>query len=669
MRAPGPARPRVHGVRYPGGRAGRAGRGRHRLPRLAAELPGAARPSPATGSRSTCRAGPTSRRCPASRPSASSRRWPAASRWSRRPGTTPRACSRRASISSCARDGEEMAAAARAPCWPTPTCAASLAATGRADDPGPPHLRPPGRRAARDRRRDPRTRPRGATRDAHRLLRLEPGLRYWNGAATYYRGLIRALAARGHRITFYEPDAYDRQQHRDIPDPDWARVVVYPADRGRRWPARSRQAAAADLVVKASGVGVFDALLEAAVPGAAPAGQPGRVLGRRRARRRSTASRATRPTRSAPLCPATTSSSPTAAATRWSRAYAALGRAPLRPDLQRARPRRRTTRCRPTRASRPTSASSATGCPTARRGSRSSSSRAARAPAAARASCSAAAAGTTSRCRPTSATSATSTRATTTPSTARRARCSTSTATAWPRYGFSPADPRLRGGRRRRLPHHRRLGGDRAVPRARPRDPGGAGRRRGRGAPRRARRPARARAIGEAAPAARPGRAHLRPPRGRRSRRVLGRAGVAGGGCRHERVVVLGLSITSSWGNGHATTYRGAGARAGRARPRGAVPRARRALVRAPTATCRTRPSARTRALRRPRRAASDASPRRRRRGRRGRSSAPTSPRASRSATGCCATAHGRHGLLRHRHAGHARQARRAATTSTSRRT
>src|SRR4051812_9604095 len=52
---------------------------------------------------------------------------------------------------------------------------------------------------------------------------------YWNGAATYYRGLIRALNERGHRCTFYEPDAYDRQQHRDMTDPDWARVVVYPA--------------------------------------------------------------------------------------------------------------------------------------------------------------------------------------------------------------------------------------------------------------------------------------------------------------------------------------------------------------------------------------------------------------------------------------------------------
>ena len=52
---------------------------------------------------------------------------------------------------------------------------------------------------------------------------------YWNGAATYYRGIVRALDARGHRITFYEPDAYSRQEHRDIEDPPWAKVVVYPA--------------------------------------------------------------------------------------------------------------------------------------------------------------------------------------------------------------------------------------------------------------------------------------------------------------------------------------------------------------------------------------------------------------------------------------------------------
>jgi spore maturation protein CgeB len=87
---------------------------------------------------------------------------------------------------------------------------------------------------------------------------------YWNGAATYYRGLLGALARRGHRVTFLEPDAFDRQRHRDMADPDWARLLVWPAtpagvmavlDRVRNF----------DVIVKASGVGVFDALLEAGV--------------------------------------------------------------------------------------------------------------------------------------------------------------------------------------------------------------------------------------------------------------------------------------------------------------------------------------------------------------------------------------------------------------------
>ncbi|HWG86051.1 MAG TPA: glycosyltransferase [Deinococcales bacterium] len=88
---------------------------------------------------------------------------------------------------------------------------------------------------------------------------------YWNGAATYYRSIIRALAERGHRVTFYEPDAYGRQENRDMPDPDWARVVVYPGE-GEEGVLRCLDdARGADLVVKASGVGVFDELLEAAV--------------------------------------------------------------------------------------------------------------------------------------------------------------------------------------------------------------------------------------------------------------------------------------------------------------------------------------------------------------------------------------------------------------------
>ena len=83
---------------------------------------------------------------------------------------------------------------------------------------------------------------------------------YWNGAATYYRGILKALHARGYEITFYEPDAFDRQQHRDIEPPPYARSVVYPATI-EAMTAVLTEAAAADIVVKANGVGVFDAEL------------------------------------------------------------------------------------------------------------------------------------------------------------------------------------------------------------------------------------------------------------------------------------------------------------------------------------------------------------------------------------------------------------------------
>jgi spore maturation protein CgeB len=88
---------------------------------------------------------------------------------------------------------------------------------------------------------------------------------YWNGAATYYRGILRNLAARGHRITFYEPDAFDRQLHRDIPDPDWAEVVVYSPDSPAAVRALVHGTRGVDLLIKASGVGVHDELLEKAV--------------------------------------------------------------------------------------------------------------------------------------------------------------------------------------------------------------------------------------------------------------------------------------------------------------------------------------------------------------------------------------------------------------------
>ena len=88
---------------------------------------------------------------------------------------------------------------------------------------------------------------------------------YWNGAATYYRGLVRALAARGHDVAFCEPDAYERQAHRDLDDPPWAEVVVWEPTEARARELVRAAARGADLVVKASGVGVLDAELEALV--------------------------------------------------------------------------------------------------------------------------------------------------------------------------------------------------------------------------------------------------------------------------------------------------------------------------------------------------------------------------------------------------------------------
>jgi spore maturation protein CgeB len=88
---------------------------------------------------------------------------------------------------------------------------------------------------------------------------------YWNGAATYYRGIIKYLSRLGYKVTFYEPDVYGRQENRDIPDPEWARVVVYRNDISALEQVLG-DAAKANIMIKASGVGVFDSFLEKALP-------------------------------------------------------------------------------------------------------------------------------------------------------------------------------------------------------------------------------------------------------------------------------------------------------------------------------------------------------------------------------------------------------------------
>jgi len=94
---------------------------------------------------------------------------------------------------------------------------------------------------------------------------------YWNGAATYYRGMVKALAGRGHRVTFYEPNAYQRQEHRDIEPPPWAEVVVYePSEQEADRLVRAAQSA--DLLIKTSGIGVLDDFFEGRIPAARTGG-------------------------------------------------------------------------------------------------------------------------------------------------------------------------------------------------------------------------------------------------------------------------------------------------------------------------------------------------------------------------------------------------------------
>lgn len=88
---------------------------------------------------------------------------------------------------------------------------------------------------------------------------------YRNSSATYCRGMLRALHKRGHRIRFYEPALVEQLAHRDMVDPAWARVLRYSPD-GAGVEEALDDAHSADVLIKASGVGLFDELLEAAIP-------------------------------------------------------------------------------------------------------------------------------------------------------------------------------------------------------------------------------------------------------------------------------------------------------------------------------------------------------------------------------------------------------------------
>lgn len=83
---------------------------------------------------------------------------------------------------------------------------------------------------------------------------------YWNGAATYYRGIYKYLARRGHQVTFAEPNAYGRHERRDEGDFGYVISVVYRP--GADVQKMIERAAGYDLVIKHSGIGADDELLE-----------------------------------------------------------------------------------------------------------------------------------------------------------------------------------------------------------------------------------------------------------------------------------------------------------------------------------------------------------------------------------------------------------------------
>src|SRR5689334_15638970 len=83
---------------------------------------------------------------------------------------------------------------------------------------------------------------------------------YWNGAATYYRGIYKNLHRLGHEITFAEPDIYKRQQNRDCASIEYAQVRVYQTPRDLD--SVLAEAGAAELVIKHSGIGADDDWLE-----------------------------------------------------------------------------------------------------------------------------------------------------------------------------------------------------------------------------------------------------------------------------------------------------------------------------------------------------------------------------------------------------------------------
>ena len=72
-----------------------------------------------------------------------------------------------------------------------------------------------------------------------------------NGHATLWRGLIRALAAQGHRVTFFERDVPYYAAHRDVTELPGGELVLY-ADWNAALPQARRALHACDVAMVTS---------------------------------------------------------------------------------------------------------------------------------------------------------------------------------------------------------------------------------------------------------------------------------------------------------------------------------------------------------------------------------------------------------------------------------
>src|SRR4051812_21373268 len=83
------------------------------------------------------------------------------------------------------------------------------------------------------------------------ILGLSITSSWGNGHATTYRGLVRELAARGHRVLFLERDVPWYADNRDLANPPYCRTVLYEtvSELKRRFAGAIRSA---DLVIVGS---------------------------------------------------------------------------------------------------------------------------------------------------------------------------------------------------------------------------------------------------------------------------------------------------------------------------------------------------------------------------------------------------------------------------------